>query len=59
MTKQQFLDHVYDTWGILAKRWGTMEECADAVVFLASDRAAYINGAKLTIDGGYSINVRG
>ena len=59
MTKQQFLDHVYDTWGILAKRWGTMEECADAVVFLASDRAAYINGAKLTVDGGYSVNVRG
>jgi NAD(P)-dependent dehydrogenase (short-subunit alcohol dehydrogenase family) len=36
-----------------------MEECADAVTFLASDRAAYINGAKLHVDGGYSINVRG
>jgi len=28
------------------------------VVFLASDRAAYINGARLTVDGGYAINVR-
>ena len=45
-------------WGIVAQRWGTMEEVADAVVFLASDRAAYINGAKLTVDGGYAINVR-
>jgi 3-oxoacyl-[acyl-carrier protein] reductase len=36
-----------------------MREVADAVVFLASDRAAYINGAKLTVDGGYAVNVRG
>jgi NAD(P)-dependent dehydrogenase (short-subunit alcohol dehydrogenase family) len=35
-----------------------MEEVADAVVFLASDRARYINGAKLTVDRGYAINVR-
>jgi NAD(P)-dependent dehydrogenase (short-subunit alcohol dehydrogenase family) len=25
--------------GIVAKRWGTVEEMADAVAFLASDRA--------------------
>jgi NAD(P)-dependent dehydrogenase (short-subunit alcohol dehydrogenase family) len=59
VTKEQFLEHIYQSWGIVAKRWGTMEECADAVAFLASDRAAYINGAKLHVDGGYSINVRG
>ncbi len=57
-SKQQFLDHICKAWGIVAQRWGTMEEVADAVVFLASDRAAYINGAKLTVDGGYAINVR-
>lgn len=59
LTKEQFLEHIYQSWGIVAKRWGTMEEVADAVVFLASDRAAYINGAQLTVDGGYSLNVRG
>lgn len=59
MTKEQFLEHIYQSWGIVAKRWGTMEEVADAVVFLASDRAAYINGAQINVDGGYSINVRG
>jgi 3-oxoacyl-[acyl-carrier protein] reductase len=59
LSKQQFLEDTCRDWGIVAGRWGTMREVADAVVFLASDRAAYINGAKLTVDGGYAINVRG
>jgi 3-oxoacyl-[acyl-carrier protein] reductase len=59
VSKQQFLDELCRDWGIVAGRWGSMREVADAVVFIASDRAAYINGAKLTVDGGYAINVRG
>jgi 3-oxoacyl-[acyl-carrier protein] reductase len=59
LSKQQFLDDTCRDWGIISGRWGTTREVADAVVFLASDRAAYINGAKLTVDGGYAINVRG
>jgi len=59
LSKQQFLDETCRDWGIVAGRWGLMREVADAVVFIASDRAAYINGAKLTVDGGYAINVRG
>ena len=59
VSKQQFLDDTCRDWGIMAGRWGSMREVADAVVFIASDRAAYINGAKLTVDGGYAINVRG
>jgi NAD(P)-dependent dehydrogenase (short-subunit alcohol dehydrogenase family) len=55
---QAFLDDTCQTWGIVSGRWGTMEEVADVVVFLASDRASYINGARITVDGGYSINAR-
>jgi NAD(P)-dependent dehydrogenase (short-subunit alcohol dehydrogenase family) len=58
VTAQAFLDGICANWGIVAGRWGTMEEVADLVVFLASDRAAYINGARITVDGGYSINAR-
>lgn len=35
-------------------RWGTPEEVAGAVVFLASPAARFITGAILPIDGGYS-----
>ena len=34
-------------------RFGTPEEIAAAVVFLASEPAAYIDGANLRVDGGY------
>jgi NAD(P)-dependent dehydrogenase (short-subunit alcohol dehydrogenase family) len=34
-------------------RWGTPEEVADGVVFLASPAARFVTGAILAIDGGY------
>jgi NAD(P)-dependent dehydrogenase (short-subunit alcohol dehydrogenase family) len=44
--------------GILSGRWATMDEVADTVVFLASDRAQYFNGAKIILDGGLNVNAR-
>jgi NAD(P)-dependent dehydrogenase (short-subunit alcohol dehydrogenase family) len=34
-------------------RWGTPEEVAGAVVFLASPAARFITGAIVAVDGGY------
>lgn len=35
------------------QRQGTPRECAELVLFLASDEASFINGAEIAIDGGY------
>jgi 3-oxoacyl-[acyl-carrier protein] reductase len=37
-------------------RWGTAEEVAYAVAFLASDEASYITGQTLNVDGGMAMN---
>lgn len=34
-------------------RWGQPQDIADAVLFLASDRASFITGVILPVDGGY------
>jgi 3-oxoacyl-[acyl-carrier protein] reductase len=39
------------------RRLGTPEELADAAVFLCSDRASYITGTTLLVDGGVSASV--
>jgi NAD(P)-dependent dehydrogenase (short-subunit alcohol dehydrogenase family) len=35
-------------------RFGTPDEIAKAVVFLASDDASYVTGAELFVDGGFA-----
>lgn len=36
-------------------RFGTAEECAELIVFLASDAASYITGAEIPIAGGWQL----
>lgn len=40
-------------------RVGTADEVADLILFLSSSRAAFIHGANITIDGGYTQGLMG
>jgi len=37
------------------KRWGQPEEIANAAIFLASNKAAYITGQQINVSGGYGL----
>jgi NAD(P)-dependent dehydrogenase (short-subunit alcohol dehydrogenase family) len=43
------------TANIPLRRFGTAEEIAEAVCFLASDAAGFITGQTLNVDGGYTV----
>lgn len=49
---KEMIDNITAT--IPVGRGGQPAECAELAVFLASDRAAFINGAAIVIDGGQS-----
>lgn len=57
-----FLETLYspEIWesqkkGVALRRFGTGEEIAEAIAFLASDRASYITGQTIIVDGGFSL----
>lgn len=53
-------DRAFSSWvegRTPAGRWAKPEELGGAVVFLASDAAAYVNGHVLAVDGGLSVTM--
>lgn len=57
-----FLETLYspDIWenqkkSVALRRFGSGEDIGDAIAFLASERAAYITGQTLIVDGGFSL----
>src|SRR5215218_10474618 len=52
----------YDTPGVTERRSAVVplrrvavpQDIADAILYLASDRSAYVNGDEITVDGGYA-----
>jgi len=58
LTKQGVFD---DQWtadvqkSLALKRWGQPEEVGHAVVYLASDKAAYVTGQQIAVAGGYGL----
>lgn len=48
---------MHQTWkqGIVAGRFGTVDEAAAAIAFLLSDEAGYFMGSDVLMDGGYSL----
>ena len=51
-TEEAVMQRILDKQSPAVARFGTVEEVANAIVFLASDAASFITGAALVVDGG-------
>jgi NAD(P)-dependent dehydrogenase (short-subunit alcohol dehydrogenase family) len=51
------LENLQREWGkkVALGRWGKAGEIADAIAFLVSDKASYITGVTIKVDGGFSL----
>lgn len=54
ITEEEF--KLYGEDNTILKRIGTPDEIAEICLFLASEKAGYITGTSITVDGGYSVN---
>jgi NAD(P)-dependent dehydrogenase (short-subunit alcohol dehydrogenase family) len=54
LAEHEKVRHDYETKMPLG-RLGTIDEVADAILFLASDRSAWITGQVLSVDGGHTL----
>ncbi len=67
MVRTPLSEVFYQTPGVLERRRsvvplrriGAPEDISDAVLFLASDRAGYITGAEIVVDGGFTRTIMG
>lgn len=50
---QNWIDETHKM--LCLKRWGEAEEVGNAVVFLASSKAAYVTGQQINVSGGFGI----
>lgn len=58
LTKQGVFDEAWVTEvqkNLALKRWGQPEEIANAAIFLASKKAAYVTGQQIAVAGGYGL----
>lgn len=58
ITQEEFLVRYTAQIGAFVGRWAEPREIADIATFLASDRAAYITGTVINVDGGITANAR-
>uniref|UniRef100_A0AC34FLE5 Uncharacterized protein n=1 Tax=Panagrolaimus sp. ES5 TaxID=591445 RepID=A0AC34FLE5_9BILA len=53
---EEMKDKILEKYHVPLNRWGTSEEMAEFLIFMASDKAAYMTGQIINVDGGVLID---